>query len=1001
MPAARLLSTPGIFLGDERVEIPQGKTSALLYYLAYQHDWVNREDILYLFWSDTEELKARNNLRQLLSAIRKLPFVGSLETTNHRLRWTVPSDTQAFKEAFVEENWSKAATCYQGPLLYGFRNPGLPEFESWLELERANLFSQYRSAVFKLSEHLEREGRYAQAAQCLGRLHQFEPFDEHVLQYYMRQLALAERQSEALSAFERFCKTLALELDAEPETATQALVAKIRSGESLIQGNHLHNYSEPSKRVQRSLPTPPTPFVGREAELGQLTGLLRDPTCRLLSLVAAGGMGKTRLATELAGRLEPEFKDGVCFVPFEAISSPELLVTAIAEALTFTFFGQQDPKDQLFEYLTHKEMLLVADNLEHLVKESGFFSELLEAAPELSILATSRESLLLQAEWVYDVSGMDSEAAASQENDAVNLFVQTAKKAKSGFVLDEQNRDAVTAICQQVGGMPLAIELAASWLRVLTSGDIARELAEGMDILEGQSRDAPERHRSIRAVFEQSWHRLSAREQEVLAKLSVFRGGFTKDAAESVTGAGLPILISLVNKSFLRVLPGGRFDRHPLVYEFCLEKLAGLDDAQGVHERHAEYFLEFAKAASPELRGREQARWFRRIEEEHDNSLAVLEWTLKQEKFEMGLQLAIGMAWFWHVRGYYQIGLSWLKKFLIVTPSKEHLNLKIYAHSFVGRFLTTSGDYFEAEKFHRVSLTLARRLKDKQGIADSLINIAGIHYSQGNYVEAKKLSEECRDMYQELGAERGLALSLRRLGHIAHNQGNFNEAKKLHEKSLALCKKFGDPRGIADSFSYLGLIADYQNNWAEAQMHFEKSLSLYKELGDHLGRATVIGGLGSVARYQGEYDKAKKYFGESLEIRKEFGERRGVAISLFNLGDVALNQGHVREAKKLLKESLKLFKELGDQAGIAFTLTIYAVTFRRADLLELSVKIFAACQAFCDRIGLLLHPEIESKMRQSLESNQKGLGDKRFNVLWQEGKQLSVNEAIELALTSS
>ena len=348
------------------------------------------------------------------------------------------------------------------------------------------------------------------------------------------------------------------------------------------------------------LPPAPTPFVGREGELAEIEQLLSDPACRLLTLVGPGGIGKTRLALEAAHVMvdTATFPNGVYFASLQPLTSPEFIISTIADALSFQFYSGADPRQQLLDYLREKSLLLVLDNVEHLLEDISLVSEMLAAAPGVHILATSRERLNLREEWVLEVSGLNSPAVETEINlesySAIELFVQQARRVSVGFALDNANQSAVVRICHLVGGMPLGIELAAAWVRALSCEQIADEIERSLDVLETPTRNIEPRHRTMRAALDQSWQLLSDVEQNVFKRLSVFRGGFTREAAEYVARATLRTLTGLVDKSMVRVNAGGRYDLQELLRQYAEEKLGEMPaEQEQTRDRHSTYYADF------------------------------------------------------------------------------------------------------------------------------------------------------------------------------------------------------------------------------------------------------------------------------------------------------------------------------------------------------------------------------------------------------------------------
>src|SRR5581483_7483930 len=377
----------------------------------------------------------------------------------------------------------------------------------------------------------------------------------------------------------------------------------------------------------RSLPSPGTSFVGRATELEAIDGLLEDPECRLLTLVGPGGVGKTRLALEAATRRIERYPHGVHFVPLVSVPAPELLAPAVAESVQFPLSGFS-AKEQLLDYLSERSTLLVLDNFEHLVDGSGLLSELIERAPGVDLLTTSRERLNVQSEWVYDVEGLGLTENGNGEGGALRLFVERAVQARPGFVLDDEERVHALRICRLVTGMPLGIELAAAWVSMLSCVEIADEIGGNVDFLATSMRDVPERHRSLRAAFDQSWRLLSDEQRDSFAKLSVFRGGFDRDAASAVAGADLRLLSELTSKSLIRRPDFGRFELHELLRQYAAEKLAAesADVFASTRERHARHYAGMLLERQGTLLGPQMTIARDELRGELDNLRAALEW---------------------------------------------------------------------------------------------------------------------------------------------------------------------------------------------------------------------------------------------------------------------------------------------------------------------------------------------------------------------------------------
>ena len=942
MPAVKLLSSPVIFLDESQVTPPKGKTSALLYYLAYQGDWVSRNDLVYLLWPDMEEQNARRNLRQLLSSIRNLKFATDVEITEQHLRWLVDTDVQVFKNAIDQTYWAKAVQSYVGILLEDFQTTNLPEFDSWLELERLSLFQTYRRAVYHCTEELKAKGHFEQAITLFKRLSSFDPLDEDVLRNYLELLNLASKRLEALDIYETFKQRLTIELDIEPEVPTQELVEQLRLESSSVKGKVASSTikENPSRSPQWKMPKPVTHFVGRESEIDHVIQSLHNPACRLLTIVAAGGMGKTRLAIEVAKRLEPDFADGVCFIPFESVTSAELMVSAIANALDFSFFGKQDPKEQLLNYLKDKTILLIADNLEHLQDGASVLSEVLEIAPEIRILATSREHLNLHAEWLYDLMGMDT---SSESNDAITFFVQTAKKARISFQLDE-NLETVTTICQYLGGMPLAIELAASWLRVLTPQDIATELLTGIGSLKTSIQDMPERHHDVHSVFDSSWQRLTLSEQRALKHLAVFHDGFDKNSAQTVAQVSLPLLFGLSNKSFLRRDDTGRFSQHPLMWQF-IRVIAEEDSLfEVVQEKHAQYFAEFLKEHEDEHEGLEVVSLQQDITIEIANILAAWAWMVEHKREDL-IELALwglceyyrglhlfqeGEALFSYAEkqldknglirarllhrlgifhdmlGTYEEGLVLLNESIAL--SQQHQSSWDEAHALLvwgyNRIFVGLLDDETCFKIYKRAEKLFKASGDRYGEARAVLGYLGAIKDKA---KSEQRLRECIDVFREEQGHFGLDASLARLAlYLAFYKGEFQEASDLLEECISNNRKRKLIFYLVFALNSLGQILTFQGKLDKAETYLEESLDLSRNFG--LGKGIILpklalDQLGWLAFAQLDYNKAKQYWLEALDDVENDSNLLSKAETMTALCKLAIVQTDIEQVTLLCQKT--------------------------------------------------------------------------------------------------
>ncbi|HSJ56285.1 MAG TPA: BTAD domain-containing putative transcriptional regulator, partial [Anaerolineae bacterium] len=572
------------------------KVQALLCYLALTGQPHLRPSLAGLLWGDMPEERANVNLRKALSNLRRtvgdyvdltgqtVAFVRDRPYTVDVEEFARRAEPAVRRGATPAENIPalvEAAGLYHSDLLAGFHVHAAPAFEEWLVVERERLRDLAIKVFYALAGYYGARGENDAAIDYASRLLVLEPWHEEAHRQIMLLHARSSRRSAALAQYEACRTVLVEELGVEPMPETTALYERIRAAST----RRLH------------LPVQPTPFVGREAEMARIAASFDDPACRLLTLLGPGGIGKTRLALHVAEARRHVFLDGVYLVSLAGIDSPEMLVSSIAAALSFSFFGRQEPKGQLLAYLHEKELLLVLDSFERVLAGAGLVSEILEGAPQVKVLATSRERLNLRWEWLFDVHGMSyptgPEMARQAGYDAGVLFERTASRVRPDLALEHQE-EHVARICRLVEGMPLAIELAAAAVRDWPCEHIAAELEHNLDLLATSARDVPERHRSVGAAFEGSWRTLTAQSQRALCRLAIFRGGGEVRAAEQVAGADRALIESLAAKSLLRQPERGRFELHEMVRHYAA---ARLDETHGERQlavaAHAGYYATF------------------------------------------------------------------------------------------------------------------------------------------------------------------------------------------------------------------------------------------------------------------------------------------------------------------------------------------------------------------------------------------------------------------------
>jgi DNA-binding SARP family transcriptional activator len=986
---ARLLGVPQFRLENTWYDLPSTKASALLFYLAYQGEWVSRDELLYLFYPDSAEKPARDNLRQLLTSLRRLPYSQGLDIEETRLRWPTETDVVSFNKAIHEEKWSKALELYKGELLHGFQPHDLSEFDNWLTLERQALHTAWRKASLTFAGELAATERFSLAAEVLASVYKTDSLDEEVIRAYLESLYSSGQKTQALETFEGFRGTLHHELGSEPEASTLELITLMRQDKPLsVMGSIAVKTHAKEAKPRHNLPTQPTEFVGRELEKIKLASLLAEKACRLLTIVAPGGMGKTRLAIEVAATQLEGFEQ-VCFVSFAAVASPDLMVYTLADALELTLFGSKPPKEQVLDYLKNKKMLLVLDNLEHLLSGIDLISDILATASEIKILATSRERLGLQSEHLFDLYGLTVPNANSFDAhnfDALQLFSERAKHNQLDFVL-ESNLQAVTRICQLVGGMPLAIELAASWSRLLNPSEIVGELEQSLDLLSTSTRDLPERHHSMRSVFEVSWQRHSEDEQEALRKLSVFQGGFAREAAREVTELDLPLLLSLVNKSFLWRDPSGRFSQHPLILQYLQQKATDYpEERKQVEEKHGLYYFELVKERAWDLwtpKGKE-ARIV--LDDELPNIHAAWDWTLREKRLDEIKRYARDLGLSFEHHNDYE-GMEMFKQAVAALDetNPEH-------HAALGYALTHQArrEYFldhDAKAITERGLALLEPLEEYPGIVTGYITLGDFILARGDIAKAKEIYTEVLSLARTYGSPSEIGWVLNRFAIIAIELGSFSEVSALMNPTLKELRELGDLLGLSFCLTIFGSYLVDNDKLEEGEKLLLESLDVAQKTA--IVHVPTLTDIAKLAYKRGDFQRAETFAQEAYETASKVGDEDFKAKSLAVLGRVKLAQGHLGEAQHLLLKSLRL----GWVANLPFDVTHTLVFIAELNIAKGSVKQGVTLLSFLSHYQIIGKSDRNEALK-ILETARQQLSARAFSQAQKESESLTLEKIV-------
>ncbi len=710
------------------------------------------------------------------------------------------------------------------------------------------------------------------------------------------------------------------------------------------------------------LPAEPTPFVGRSDELADIKRHLGGT--RLLTLTGPGGMGKTRLALKVAEGVAGEFDDGCFFVSLAPLGSADRIVQTIAEGVRFPLATHEDPQHQLIRYLRKKELLLVIDNFEHLLDGVGYISEILEAAPAVKILATSRERLNLQSETILVVGGMDHPAVAGAADalqyDAVSLFVQSARKVRPGYHPSPGELKGIVEICQIVGGMPLGIELAAAWLHILNVDEVAEELEAGIDILATEVRDAPARHRSIHAVFDHSWFMLDKTEREIFMRLSVFRGGFTRHAAQQVAGASLQQLAGLVNKSLLSHDPdSGRLEFHEILRQYTQQKLEKIPEASAsAQEAHAAYYAEFMEQRWGDLRGERQMLALAEIEADIENVRAAWRYYLDQRNAPRMQKFIHSFKEVYWIRGWYHAGRELFAEAVRALQGEED----------------------------EVSVTLYALAMAYQGYFMSFLGLSDQGY---------ELAKQSIETLEQLNHPEALAIAYESVAMNSYCLNRFMEEITGKNRLLKIATELDDKWLLALAFFEKSMVALRNKDYTEAERLAESSLNLNQEIGNGIRSTLSLLALGHTALAHGEYESARACYLRCLKISQETGFLWGIEKGSKYLGKVALSMDKIAEAETYLRQSLRITNEIGLTRDIPNLLYEYACLLvakgnsdKAAELLVLVLQHPASHQI------MLGEGRIRDSAKDLLNQIEGVLPPETYSAAMERGKELEMDEVI-------
>jgi len=844
----------------------------LLAYLAVRAEWVSRDELATLFWPDRTQQAARSNLRKLLQEARALDLP-QLEADRNSVRWNVSTDVAEYRAALDRGDTDAALALYRGPALPGLDGGESDAFSTWLTALRRRLHTAWREAVVALLPH-----RDAAAALALAqRLLDDDPFDEDAMVAALDAHGERGDSRGAAEAFRSYAERLIEELGVEPS-------ARVRSAAARMTRRSMGYVPPEASKAPAVAPPPPTAlsFIGRDRELQELRAMLANPDCRLLTVTGPGGVGKSRLVKQAVRELAASYADGVTWIALDDLTDIAQVAPRIAVEIALALDPTQDPIVSIAGHVASRQMLLVLDNCEHLPRLPALLDQLVAAAPRLQALSTSRSRIGIRGEWLLPLPGLTLPPPEGLPHDiasaAMQMFVAHACAADPRFDA-EANTPQIARLVRAVGGLPLAIQLAASWVRLLPMTELANDVTQSLDVLESAD-EGEERaeHRSMRATFEQSWRLLAPSEQRALAALSAFAGGFSRAAAFAVAGAPVVVLSSLVDKSLLQVDTAddtaSRFNLHPLLRHFARNKLQAVDERRDIKSRHARYFARWLADTEQQLRGAEQPQALAALEQKLPDCHAAWGYAMEQRDAQFIEHATLSLMYYYEARGRRTEGIA--------------------LFSAAERALDADGDAAAG-----ALAMLARALST-------------LRYRSGEMALTIDTATRGIVLARRASARPALKGCLLNLGLAQYQRGQLNMARGCFEEALALARNDRDLPGIGAFVSSLAMVEQEADDRAAAEAHYREALGIFRELQNSRGMLTALNNLALLLLDSKQVAQALPMYEEGLRLCAQHGIAVMRANFLFGLGGARLALGQLPVARDLTLQAIDAAQDSGE-----------------------------------------------------------------------------------------
>ncbi len=767
-----------------------------------------------------------------------------------------------------------------------------------------------------------------------------------------------------------------------------------------------------------NLPVPPTPLFGREKDIATVVQQIVRNRVRLLTLVGPPGIGKTRLAIACADQLLDHFDNGVYFISLAPLREPDLVAATIARMLSVKEIAGQSSLESLRQHLADKRIVLVLDNFEQVVAAAPVVAQLLIECPWLQILVTSRVSLHIRAERQFRVEPLalpaltEKDSAQMLKSAAVQLFADRAQSVEPNFSLSRENGSTIAQICVRLEGLPLAVELAATRVDELSLHEMLAQIEHRLALLTEGPGDLPTRHRTLRGAIDWSYDLLDATQRQLFARLAVFVEGWTTETARAIcspdlTEADLTRALSTLADANLVVKEKqsdseSRWSMLETIREYGNERLTIAEQTDETAKRHADFFLAFAESAAPYLSGPHQVEWLNRLNHDHYNLNAAMQWAIVHGEAGLALRLGVALHLYWYKQTWLIEGGSWLKRALVLpTASTVAPPVRQNAFRCASQLAWAHADFAEAEHLAEESHTLAREIGDRRAMASALHVLANVATDTSDFARASALHEQNLALWRELGDRSGIASSLNNLGRIAYYRGEAAQAIQYHEESLALQRDLGDHFGIAAALNNLGgALADNLRELDRAATLLQESLALSREPGENYFLIPfTLAHLGRVALYMGDLERARTVLEEALSIAREWQSRTGIAFALLYLAQVALSRNDLGQAMSRLQEGLELQRKFADKgAGARYLTTIATLLCSQSQSIR-AATLVGAIAGLCNRAGIRPPPAHQKQHDITVSLIRARLDEPTFHTAFDRGYAMTMAQAFDFAFS--